>query len=100
MTEVTKKGTLRIVQVACVEIDLDEHGGNVFSINGSNKSVTSLEDIVNYIKTDGQFLWEFVDPAFDITEVSIIDPDTQAEVDRLRKQAQEAMAAANKLIKG
>lgn len=102
MTETTgtRKGIIRVTQVACIEVDLDKFISNVFPLGNKNQSVTSLEDLIEVFKNNASTIWDWDHTTeFDVTNATIVDPVVQEQVETLRQTAKAALAEANLLIK-
>jgi len=97
----TRKGTIKVTQVACIEVDLDKTISNVFPLAGINEPVSSLEDLLVIFKKNAQAAIDWNPGSkFETVDVTILAPEVQEQVDLLRKKAQDALDEANQLIKG
>lgn len=94
----TKKGLVRIVQTATIELDVDEWNEDIDE--DDSIYLKSVEQFVEKLSADNSLIWEWgFDPEFEITTLTVLDKKTVDEVERLRAEAKALNVKANSLLK-
>lgn len=94
----TLTGTIKVVSISTVEVDLEKTTAT-YPFD-SSRNVKSLEDLVVLFEQDSENIRKFPFSVTNSLEVAIIDDDTQAKLEEIRKKKQAAIDEENALIRG